>query len=59
MREIDNAYQREIPFIAAQDTNSDKLQGRIIQMHIDLSQAINTLDKTIPFAQKVCNDQDR
>ena len=59
MRAVDNIYQREVPFISAQDTNSDKLQARIIQMHIDLSQAINILDKTRKFSEKVCNDQDR
>ena len=59
MRAVDNSYQREVPFISAQDTGSDKLQARIIQMHIDLSQAINILDKTRKFSEKVCNDQDR
>ncbi|MCD5380350.1 hypothetical protein LR004_00325 [Candidatus Gracilibacteria bacterium] len=59
MEAVDNSYQREVPFISAQDTNSDKLQSRIIHMHISLSQAINTLDKTIPFSEKVCNDQDK
>jgi len=54
MRAVDNSYQKEVPFISAQDTNSDKLQARIIQMHIDLSQAINILDKTRKFSEKVC-----
>ena len=59
MRAVDNSYQKEVPFISAQDTNSDKLQARIIQMHINLSQAINILDKTRKFSEKVCWDQDR
>ena len=59
MEAVDNSYQKEVPFISAQDTNSDKLQARIIQMHIDLSQAINILDKTRAISEKVCNDQDR
>lgn len=59
MQDVDTLYQRELPFTATQDLNSEKLQARILQMHIDLSQAINILDKTIPLSEKVCNDQDR
>ncbi len=58
IKNLDIIYQRQIPFLAAQDLNSEKLQARIIQMHIDLSQSINILDKTIASSEKVCNDQD-
>lgn len=58
MKELDIIYQSQIPFLAAQDLNSEKLQTRIIKMHIDLSQSINILDATIASAEKVCQDQD-
>lgn len=57
--EIDELYSTELPLIAKDDLNSEKLQWRIIQMHIDITNAINILDKTISVSQKVCNDQDR
>ena len=44
--------------ITKQNKSTDKLQWRIIQLHINLSQTINTLEKIIPKTEKICNDQD-
>lgn len=59
MQEIDSNYEKQVPFLSAQDTTSEKLFNRLITMHVDLSEAINILDKTIKISEKVCNDQDQ
>ncbi len=59
IKDIDILYQRELPFISNQNLNSDKLQSQIFDLHAELSEAINQLDKTIKFSEKVCNDQDQ
>ncbi len=51
-------YQRELPFAQMQDTNTEALQARIINMHSNLTKTINTLEQIIPISEKVCNDQD-
>jgi len=57
--EIDLLYERQKPFISSHNLNSEKLRSKIMDMHIWISQAINTLDKSIPKAIKVCESQDR
>lgn len=54
---VDSVYQNEIPFASIEDTSSDLLQTRLINYHINLTEIINELDKTIPTSEKVCNDQ--
>ena len=38
--------------------NSSKLQARIIQMHINLIQTVEQLDRIIPLSERVCRSQD-
>lgn len=56
-KRITDIYNIELPFAEHQDINNENLQSRIIELHIQLSQAINTLDKTTPTAEKLCNTQ--
>ena len=44
--------------ISRQNKNTDKLQWRIIELHTNLWQSINTLEKIIPKTEKICNQQD-
>ena len=55
---IAELYQKELPFAQIQDNNTEALQTRIILMHYQIIQAVNTLEKTIPIARKICNTQD-
>ena len=57
MNDIDLLYQKQIPFISAHNLNAKKLRAKIIKMHTELVFWINVLDKSIPEAIKVCNDQ--
>ena len=59
MKNINLLYDRELPFAQPTDQSNDKLRGRVIQMHMDLSEAINELERVRPTAEKVCNDQDK
>lgn len=56
-KRITDIYNTELPFAQHQDVNNENLQSRIIKLHIELSQAINTLSKTTPTAEKLCNTQ--
>ena len=58
IRKIEKIVKLNEAIINRQNVNSWKLQARIIQMHINLSQTINKLDETIPKSEKVCKDQD-
>ena len=57
MNDINLLYQKQIPFISAHNLNAKKLRAKIIKMHTELVFWINVLDKSIPEAIKVCNDQ--
>jgi hypothetical protein len=50
-------YKREIPGAELQDTSSEEIIAKLIQMHLSLSNAIKMLDDTISVAEKVCNSQ--
>ena len=51
-------YNNESIIAQVQDTNTQKLQAKLISMHANIVSAINTLEKIIPISEKVCNDQD-
>lgn len=55
---IKEVIKQNQAIITRQNKNTDKLQWRIIQLHINLAQTINTLEKMIPKSEKICNDQD-
>jgi hypothetical protein len=57
-KRIDLLIKSNEALINRQNIDSDKLQSRIIKMHINLSQTINKLEKITPKSEKVCNDQD-
>lgn len=62
----DNIISKNVKFlvkqnmwiISRQNKNTDKLQWRILELHINLWQSINTLEKLIPKSEKICNQQD-
>jgi len=51
-------YESELPFAILQDNSTQKLQWKIINMHSNLTSAINILEKVISVAEAVCNEQD-
>ena len=55
---INIAIKSNLWLIAKQNKSTDKLQARIIQLHINLIQTINMLEKIRPRTEKICNDQD-
>jgi hypothetical protein len=55
---IAETYGSESPYSRLEDTNTQKLQAKLINMHIQLLSAINKLNSTIPISEKVCNAQD-
>jgi hypothetical protein len=55
--EMKELYENELPYSAIWDINTEKLRAKIIKTHNSLNNSINTLEKTIPISQKVCNDQ--
>jgi hypothetical protein len=57
-KKIKNIVKQNQAIISKQNKSTDKLQWRIIQLHINLSQTINTIEKIIPKTEKICNDQD-
>ena len=57
MSEINLLYQKQIPFISTHNLNSEKLRNKIIKMHQSITNSINILDKQIPKAIKICNQQ--
>lgn len=54
---IATLYENEVPFAVVQDTSTQTLQARIIQMHFSLVRTANLLEKKIPDAEKICNKQ--
>jgi hypothetical protein len=54
---IDLVYKTELPFAEIQDTSAEKLQAKLINYHISLTEIIKELDTIIPVSEKVCNDQ--
>ncbi|MBW7954831.1 hypothetical protein H3C61_03385, partial [Candidatus Gracilibacteria bacterium] len=55
--QVSSMYNKELPFANIQDDTNLGLEGRMIELHYDLNQAIGNLDSTIKVSQKVCNDQ--
>ncbi len=55
---IQEVVKKNQAIIARQNKNTDKLQSKIIQLHINLNETINTLEDIIPKTEKICNDQD-
>lgn len=56
---ISEMYNKELPYSKLQDTSTEQLQWRIIELHYNLTQTIKTLDSSIKTSQKICNDQAR
>lgn len=54
---ITRMYQEELPYAQLQDDTNFNLEGRILELHYNLAQTIQALEKTIKIARKVCNDQ--
>jgi len=55
--DIKEIYEKQVPFAAVQDTNTQKLIWKILRMHYDLFASIEVLDKTVKIAEKVWNSQ--
>ncbi len=56
---INTVYEQMIPLAQAQDLDTNQIVREIIIMNIEISQANNILDKTIPLSQETCNQQDQ
>lgn len=54
---IAEMYQMELPYASFQDNSVQNLESRMLELHYDLSQAIENLDSTVKISRKVCNDQ--
>lgn len=54
---IAELYQMELPYASFQDNSAQNLESRMMELHYDLSQAIENLDSTVKISRKVCNDQ--
>lgn len=54
---IKELYNRELPYAQLIDTSSDNLQGKIIELHYNMAQSINSMNKTKKVSEKVCNAQ--
>lgn len=57
-QKIDELYNLESPFAQQENISDENLMWRIIKIHFNIVQGINTLDKATPVAEKVCNMQD-
>ena len=57
-KNVAEVFEKSIPSASLQDTWSEKIMQKIIDMHISLSQAIDTLEKIAVLSRKVCNEQD-
>jgi len=55
--EIDELYSIQGPTNVVQNTNVRNLMAKMIQMHYNLVEAINTLTGTKKISEKVCNSQ--
>lgn len=56
---IAEIYEKSLPSASLQDVNTEKIMQKCIDIHISLTQAIETLEKTVVLSRKVCNEQDR
>jgi dolichyl-phosphate-mannose--protein O-mannosyl transferase len=54
---IKELYNSELPNAQEQDISTQNFQSKIIEMHYNISQMVNSLDKTKEIAEKVCNSQ--
>ena len=54
---IATVYENELPYVVVQDTNTQALQARIIQMHFSLVRTANLLYKKTDIAEDICNKQ--
>lgn len=55
---IDRVYLEMMSLEWISEMNTTNVRNRIINVHIDLSNSINTLELTCPKAVQVCNEQD-
>ncbi len=55
---IDSMYLEMMNFEWNSELNTTNLRTRLINMHIDLSNSINILNKIYPKSEKVCKQQD-
>lgn len=56
--DIDKQYLELLNLEADSETNTANLRSRILNVHFDLANSINTLDWICPNSVKVCNQQD-
>lgn len=54
---VASLYEKQLPFIRVQDSTSQKLIAKIIQMHYSLTNSINILDPVVDDAEIVCDSQ--
>lgn len=54
---IAEMYKMELPYASFQDNSVESLESRIMELHYNLTQAIENLDETVKISRKVCNDQ--
>lgn len=57
-KNIEEVYNKELPFVEVEYENADDVRLRLIRLHSNLSQSINVMQDTIKLSQKVCNKQD-
>jgi hypothetical protein len=58
-KKVSEMYNNELPFIAIWDTNTEMIRVNIIDMHNNLNESINMLNKeTCPNAKITCESQD-
>lgn len=58
VQKIRETIQKNQAIIAKQNKNTWKLQWRILELHKNLEESINLLDKITIKTEKICNDQD-
>ncbi len=56
-KDINKAYQAQLPLAKMQDLDTNQVVGEIIRMNNSVMIANNTLWKTIPFSEKTCKSQ--
>lgn len=56
-KRISDMFFRELAYTKIQNTNNKVLLERIVQLHITITNSSNTLYKTTPVAEKLCNTQ--
>lgn len=55
---ISEMYEQQLKFSWISELNTTNLKSKIINLHLELSDSINTLNKTCEKSVKVCNEQD-